>query len=1847
MFHDFLNHAGGWSRPTINPHELNTKTGLLKQAFFRCVEIGMILANCEVLGTPTSVTDGTIMKEVIFPSIIEETLNIDIIVQDDPPSKKKKKPVNIYRALNYSKMFHKELANSIRSDLDSAPNLTTYDRVPFVWRTIHKHRSTAEIRNMECGVSHPGALSDSRRNNNDEDGETHPPTSGGGGGGGGSSSSSGGGNLYLDNNECDWKVAINLIRIPSSVAPNKSSYILVITPKDPNLDAVQLIKYLTQTFRSEQDKYSDPKTASKFVGINAQKSQTASRHSFNGDLIGGMPQSSGIGMDRPQFTQPGMNIGSYFAENVLDIENRLPVKTQSVTEDPRFLLEGILEYRLFIDGIKNRRLTSLYDGGQGTVDLNLGEGINNGGTTNDHMDTMKQKEKNLKHQINQFLQSNTDSYIYSESPLNPHTLFTFEHALASLEHLERSHAFEMKQKSGQNTSVNNLSLRHDIESKINYTDKSRFKFTFILDPATRIKVFTSITPETTTSSSTTQNLDKNVEIFQYSPENFYWCKYDIPTNSQMGLYQQLFPWAKSVYTIPSDLAQYVDERLNKKNTKPITRAMDDDLFFFANFTDSSTTPSTTNVSRLSDYKTKRFTMVPFKPETPKISFLENCDLPVGENCILINGAALKTRFQFMEEAKPSNTSFLDNLPKYNGSYSFAEVALGSVFSDEDLSPGSALMKSQHQNGNYSMLVEDRNFIKYTSDQITRTQSQIDDLNEYSKYYWTYCVEATQHYTDTFINHTAVSSYALPEATKYVITYHVDCMEKPERQTRITPSSFVTLRLGATSMLPHEDLLSGYISSLLGHYAIHLDVEGTRKLKAKLMMHIAAIVGHTDMSVPMKLHIFLMGLASIGKSFLLETLQVMLIPGVARPFSDITANGFMSGGDQSGGVTIIQETTKALFDKQEKENEIQLYKTMFSDGNFCKIYCDFAGTKANRERIQVRNISFLRGSVFGAFNRPKSELNATIAPRTLLTTIGENATPEEPSKKTKTAEGGSKISMKQVVITADVLTHFKKIILNDCSDEGLSRINHDTDMINDIIDTLPDRDEDQQAMRRDNSNSSSSSSSASSSQMSKEEINKDIAYTDETLHDMLKKRKNDPMSKSRNKKKSALQELAAAKFIHHTRFESVIAFHAHAAYLEKRLPISLHAFWFLFTRIMEALKNECPFIEIDNRTLIKAERYAVYLTLIKASREEFMSPIDSWTGTINPKYDVPWQPTFVLDMAPRLFATASVAAHALTLISEELINPWHHEVLSYCYSSATAYTQFVAGLGKYEINDPSSPLNYSKEVETIRSDADNRQFYIENGLKIPRQILLPSEGSSGSLFEGAMFPELRDNSKKADIINMNYIVLDSKVSSNASLYEVLDRYVAKIKGFMNSSKEILKGIFVKLAETSTLVHTFEPILSDTVRSVQMDSDEGADKGFLMVKRSNVRKRVDNLIIQPITLPNSQSATENVQQYQLWLSVHVFQQAQKEGLIKDVIIKVLNELPGRHMRASLSIPMDVDISPPPLETFSYGYVNREDRYMKGTVHSSKSTKSQQHSKKNKEGDGGTNEEAQILNEEDEDLHDDVDLINNYARDASELQKTIDKWISKENSSTTTNNASQTIVGMDIDQGDNSLHQSPSSRETTTTTEDLQRNQQEEETTETDRIILKSYLEKIKNDLPSKNVDIVLDIDEWAAYQHIMNSRCHQIRLDKTTGLLMYEHKRMPINVMDPQVATWSPVFSLAPFHVARGLHYHMWNTKNNSVGRIWKSTVIQKLVKKRITKQISPSGVPVYRCDLGIIPEYMIMEIKNEITRQRGILELAKQRNALDKSANANGNNKDHGRGGQKRTREGLSKVTFKQ
>jgi hypothetical protein len=278
---------------------------------------------------------------------------------------------------------------------------------------------------------------------------------------------------------------------------------------------------------------------------------------------------------------------------------------------------------------------------------------------------------------------------------------------------------------------------------------------------------------------------------------------------------------------------------------------------------------------------------------------------------------------------------------------------------------------------------------------------------------------------------------------------------------------------------------------------------------------------------------------------------------------------------------------------------------------------------------------------------------------------------------------------------------------------------------------------------------------------------------------------------------------------------------------------------LFGKIVDELKKECPFIQTDNRTLIKAERYAFYLTILKAIREEFFSPIDPWSGEKNPKYDVPWKPAFVLDLAPRLFSTASTTAHAVTLISEELINPWHHEVLNYCYSNTTGYTQFISALGHYQQSHPTQKLPFCDKLETTDSRPDAKKYYIESGLNIPRELFLVSEGQSTPIFDNACFPKYRDNLKNVDYVNLNYIVLESKVPHNISTEDVINHFISRIKGSMSTSAEILKGIFVKLMEGTTAVEQFEPVLEEDIRALIADET----KPFLRAVKSEKKKRLE--------------------------------------------------------------------------------------------------------------------------------------------------------------------------------------------------------------------------------------------------------------------------------------------------------------------------------------------------------------------------------------------------------------------
>jgi hypothetical protein len=96
-----------------------------------------------------------------------------------------------------------------------------------------------------------------------------------------------------------------------------------------------------------------------------------------------------------------------------------------------------------------------------------------------------------------------------------------------------------------------------------------------------------------------------------------------------------------------------------------------------------------------------------------------------------------------------------------------------------------------------------------------------------------------------------------------------------------------------------------------------------------------------------------------------------------------------------------------------------------------------------------------------------------------------------------------------------------------------------------------------------------------------------------------------------------------------------------------------------------------------------EQISYNLTIIKAFREEIMSPIDVYNGKLNEKHNIPFKDYFVLYLNPRLFMTVSSIVAAFTSLSEDLINSWYHEFFIESVNRTTEFMSFYKGMIYYD------------------------------------------------------------------------------------------------------------------------------------------------------------------------------------------------------------------------------------------------------------------------------------------------------------------------------------------------------------------------------------------------------------------------------------------------------------------------------------------------------------------------------------------------------------------------------------
>lgn len=1196
------------------------------------------------------------------------------------------------------------------------------------------------------------------------------------------------------NNIVKPKFKLHLIKVPSSISGELNSLIFVLTPIDPNFDAIQLLDHLNESLLPHN------LTSSTTTTTNGQGKRGRPRTVKNEDIL----RSKVYGANRPTTWDSLFNGGCFYNENRYDILKEYPMKCSSITDDtPKHVFETLLSYFYLVE------MSCICE------DYLSGK------------DTKEEYEKSLQFFTKQYADAEDSINILSKSssykqyyydyncPINPNSLFSFENSVRVLHHLER-HYLDSRNIPVSISNINNYNIYNHVNIKTvsftnDYISKNRNN--------TKLKCFGNNRIISTLSAKNRTNeerTDYGVKIYNYTNiDNFLWMK-----NSEddiiSGLCNELFPWVKSIYSIPQNVLKYASEIQNEGN-KNRSDNNDNDKFYVGNDFNSKFLTLLRNQTKDQDlqeniiinkepiiyHKYSSWNQMPFNPITHTQSFIPLCRLPVAYNHVSLHGACLLYRYKYMNDLRPTDTNIFSLFK-----HAFKMKNGKSIFYDQKLYNN--IPPCLDQTG-------DQKWKDFCESNYWRISQKIKKMNEYTVLNREYSISTTIYFHDTFMNDLAVESLKLTKSFVAIIKYYTYMMKnQPEL---ITPYNyFFSHGLGNISFLPTENLTSIHLEDFSKKLVNLKDIKGEDKIKILTALWVGSCLGHMDLTSPLKLHVVIAGDYSVGKSFLLDIFENLLIPGVSIKFSAFTANSLLTNGDSSGSIYWSEESVKMFYNSESVDNDYVNYcKALLSDGNLSKMVCNF--NEGLREISHSNH--FARCPFVVASNDPAENLNPGIKSRTLCFTLGKalelnhnnNNNPQQQQHYTKVTSTTNSDSRKRT----------RNSNINNGTSEGLLQKLHHFDeyydknnsiynsRIEKSIDYLNRKYNDDQMMIDSTENSSENVNINNDNTLSEprdgmmrddtmsDVVNSNLQYLkevnrifEEDIHFLLNKRhcdlitddnvisfikntiisskafndddndhnvsnndqnvdKNDfyqydsssteiknmkrmyksifdnytidkdqnnnnsgdkdrnlvninliernlnddnDDKKKKNGKKSNFDNTnhlfitqrilgSADSFTNYVRFESLVSSLTHFALLEKRMELSSHLFWCLIPQCIHKLvkKYKC---KIDNRSVIKMERLAYNLTINKAFREEFMSPIDVYTGKRNKKHFIPFKSYHILDMQPRLFMDIASISEAFTLVSGEFINPWYNQMIMCLFSQKfTSYNDFIKGLMYYQ------------------------------------------------------------------------------------------------------------------------------------------------------------------------------------------------------------------------------------------------------------------------------------------------------------------------------------------------------------------------------------------------------------------------------------------------------------------------------------------------------------------------------------------------------------------------------------
>jgi hypothetical protein len=579
----------------------------------------------------------------------------------------------------------------------------------------------------------------------------------------------------------------------------------------------------------------------------------------------------------------------------------------------------------------------------------------------------------------------SDAYAQVDHPLNPHNLFTFERAMNFFKVYDKRH---------------NRDIAHLSDHCIQVVD----------NPTT-----TTTTTATALSSSDTTDGEKPPTYMQYCKLNFdaesrkrgftcyryqasafRWCFFDSERGKYGGLLTQMMPYDTPVFQLNADAYKLILEKretIRKKTNLRYNRALvlpssqrglrsnenggeevegdddeeeDDDYGMspaFLRFR-AANGKSSENAPRWDCLHAIKNTIV----EQSTLVALPTNKLPVIHNSFLLYLHLIEDRImKHLNDLKPSRRLRLKDI---------------------------------------------NHFGKHAGRKTRRLQKYIEYNNVYVKHLKTQQEKMMKFTKEQFLNTSAINKkgYFSTNGWKAVVAFYSDLEEKSKifsdnrASDALRPSYYHTYWNG----LHMRSSIDSVIGSHFEHMA-RLVFEQVELYRNNSVFFTTMLVSMGDlfkMDGEDKLHIYLTGAFALGKSFFLNFIVKLCLPGLVQHLQGASALAFAGTGYEGDQIIVAPE------DFQPFMESVELMKAALTDGNTVRAVCHYDSATGTRQMVihhgVFQNITLVAGN--------KSPTDLALLDRLFMVKVTENSKIRQEFAKEMTKE----------IIGLKTKTHFREI-----------------------------------------------------------------------------------------------------------------------------------------------------------------------------------------------------------------------------------------------------------------------------------------------------------------------------------------------------------------------------------------------------------------------------------------------------------------------------------------------------------------------------------------------------------------------------------------------------------------------------------------------------------------------------------------------------------------------------------------------------------------------------------------------------------------------------------------------------